>query len=99
MSKIGAYKLQQEEKLDTVDANLAIGEPEDARDYLVGALMLKHLKDRPAKTCDYNNPAKVGWLRKVRIEYSREGLLRDSTFKDNEYDIQRNQKKREQYII
>lgn len=69
LSKIRAYKLQQEEKLDTVDANLAIGEPEDARDYLIGALMLKHFKVNDVKLMT-NNPAKVVGLEKYGLNIS-----------------------------
>src|SRR5690606_25871375 len=37
-----AYSLQ-EEGLDTVDANLALGQPADGRDYAAAAGMLSHL--------------------------------------------------------
>lgn len=67
LNKLKAYKLQQEDKLDTVDANLAIGEPEDARDYLIGALMLKHFKIDKLKLLT-NNPAKVKGLEMYGLE-------------------------------
>ena len=67
LSKLRAYKLQQEKKLDTVDANLAIGEPEDARDYLIGALMLRHFNIDKLKLMT-NNPAKVDGLVKYGLE-------------------------------
>jgi 3,4-dihydroxy 2-butanone 4-phosphate synthase/GTP cyclohydrolase II len=67
VNKLKAYRLQQEEKMDTVDANLAIGAPEDARDYLIGALMLKHFGISKIKLLT-NNPAKVAGLEKHGIE-------------------------------
>lgn len=67
LNKLKAYKLQQEDKLDTVDANLAIGEPEDARDYLIGALMLKHFKVEQLRLLT-NNPAKVKGLEQYGLK-------------------------------
>jgi GTP cyclohydrolase II len=42
-NKIRAYRLQQEQGLDTVDANLALGLPDDCRDYTFAASMLRGL--------------------------------------------------------
>jgi GTP cyclohydrolase II len=67
LNKLKAYKLQQEDQLDTVDANLAIGEPEDARDYLIGALMLRHFKVEKLHLLT-NNPAKVKGLEQYGLE-------------------------------
>lgn len=41
--KLRAYALQQELGLDTVDANLALGQPVDRRDYSPAAALLRHL--------------------------------------------------------
>jgi len=65
-NKISAYALQ-EEGLDTVQANLALGLPEDARDYRVAAEMLLDLGVRRAAVLT-NNPAKVEGLRSHGIE-------------------------------
>jgi 3,4-dihydroxy 2-butanone 4-phosphate synthase / GTP cyclohydrolase II len=65
-NKISAYALQ-EEGLDTVQANLALGLPEDARDYSVAAEMLLDLGVRRAAVLT-NNPAKVEGLRRHGIE-------------------------------
>ncbi|HEX6711278.1 MAG TPA: GTP cyclohydrolase II [Rubrobacter sp.] len=65
-NKISAYALQ-EEGLDTVQANLALGLPEDARDYHVAAEMLLDLGVRSAAVLT-NNPAKIEGLRRHGIE-------------------------------
>src|ERR671921_2368388 len=65
-NKISAYALQ-EEGLDTVQANLALGLPEDARDYGVAAEMLLDLGVRRAAVLT-NNPAKIEGLRHHGVE-------------------------------
>ena len=64
--KISAYALQ-EQGLDTVEANLALGLPEDARDYRVAAEILLDLGVRRARLLT-NNPAKVGGLERHGVE-------------------------------
>lgn len=65
-NKISAYALQ-EQGLDTVQANLALGLPDDARDYRVAAEMLLDLGVRRAAVLT-NNPAKIEGLRSHGIE-------------------------------
>ncbi len=65
-NKISAYALQ-EEGLDTVQANLALGLPEDARDYRVAAEMLLDLGVHQAALLT-NNPAKIEGLRTHGIQ-------------------------------
>jgi GTP cyclohydrolase II len=66
LGKIRAYKLQQEEKLDTVDANLALGEPADSRNYLIGAQILNYFDKNTIKLLT-NNPKKEVGLKKYNI--------------------------------
>ena len=67
-SKIQAYALQ-DRGYDTLDANLALGLPADARDYEIAATMLKK-KDVTKIRLMTNNPLKVKGLRNNGIEVS-----------------------------
>ena len=67
-SKIQAYALQ-DKGYDTLDANLALGLPADARDYEIAATMLKK-KDVTRVRLMTNNPLKVKGLRDNVIEVS-----------------------------
>ena len=64
--KISAYALQ-EQGLDTVEANHAMGLLEDARDYRVAAEMLLDLGVRRARLLT-NNPAKTEGLERYGVE-------------------------------
>jgi 3,4-dihydroxy 2-butanone 4-phosphate synthase / GTP cyclohydrolase II len=60
LSKLRAYELQ-DAGADTVDANLELGLPADAREYSAGAQMLADLGVRSVRLLT-NNPAKVSGL-------------------------------------
>jgi 3,4-dihydroxy 2-butanone 4-phosphate synthase/GTP cyclohydrolase II len=75
-NKISAYALQ-ERGLDTVEANLALGLPEDGRDYRVAAEMLLDLGVRRARLLT-NNPAKVEGLKRHGVEIAERLPLRIS---------------------
>ncbi|MEV5988219.1 bifunctional 3,4-dihydroxy-2-butanone-4-phosphate synthase/GTP cyclohydrolase II [Streptomyces sp. NPDC052051] len=62
LSKLRAYELQ-ERGHDTLDANLALGLPADARDYAAGALILRDLGVRGVRLLT-NNPDKTDALRR-----------------------------------
>ena len=66
VNKIRAYALQDQGR-DTVDANVEIGAPIDARDYNLAALILFDLGFPEAKLLT-NNPAKVEALRAEGIK-------------------------------
>ena len=66
LSKLRAYQLQ-DGGADTVDANLELGLPADARDYSIGAQILADLGVRSVRLLT-NNPAKVDGLAACGIE-------------------------------
>ncbi|MCR5080216.1 MAG: GTP cyclohydrolase II [Treponema sp.] len=57
LNKIKAYSLQ-EKGMDTIEANLALGFPEDMRDYTCGIQILKDLGVKKVKLMT-NNPKKI----------------------------------------
>jgi GTP cyclohydrolase II len=65
-NKIRAYALQ-DQGLDTVDANLALGLPVDRRDYAAAALILRHLGLRRVRLLT-NNPLKTAALERHGIQ-------------------------------
>jgi len=68
LNKLRAYGLQ-DEGLDTVDANIALGFRDDERDYSIAAHMLKLLQVRSIRLMT-NNPRKVDGLRELGVEVS-----------------------------
>ena len=66
INKLKAYELQ-DQGMDTVEANIALGFPEDLRDYGIGAQILADLGIKKLKLMT-NNPAKVVGLSGYGIE-------------------------------
>lgn len=84
VNKIKAYALQQQQGLDTVDANQHLGLPHDNRDYATSAHILKALGLHEI-TLLTNNPAKVQGLEKYGIKVTgREGVITKAN-KDNAF--------------
>lgn len=65
VNKIRAYALQQQ-GLDTVDANRALGLPDDMRDYGIAAAILRDLGIDSVRLLT-NNPAKIASLEQYGI--------------------------------
>lgn len=61
VNKLKAYKLQ-EQGADTLEANLMLGLPADARDYGVGAQILRHLGVSKIKLMTNNPKKRVGLM-------------------------------------
>ena len=68
INKIRAYSLQ-DQGLDTVEANLALGFRDDERDYAVAAHMLMSLKIQSVQLMT-NNPKKINQLEQYGIHVS-----------------------------
>jgi GTP cyclohydrolase II len=68
-NKIRAYELQ-EQGYDTVEANLALGMPDDSRDYRIGAAMLK-LLNVASIVLFTNNPQKIKGLENNGVKVVR----------------------------
>jgi 3,4-dihydroxy 2-butanone 4-phosphate synthase/GTP cyclohydrolase II len=67
VNKLRAYKLQEEEGLDTVEANLHLGFPPDPRDYGIGAQILVDLGLQRVRLLT-NNPGKRAGLHGFGLE-------------------------------
>jgi len=81
LSKLRAYQLQ-DAGADTVDANLELGLPADAREYSTGAQMLADLGVRSLRLLT-NNPAKVRGLSGFGIEVTGRVSLPVAATADN----------------
>jgi 3,4-dihydroxy 2-butanone 4-phosphate synthase / GTP cyclohydrolase II len=81
ISKLRAYQLQ-DGGVDTVDANLELGLPADAREYSTGAQMLTDLGVRSLRLLT-NNPAKVRGLSGFGIEVTGRVPLPVAATEDN----------------
>jgi 3,4-dihydroxy 2-butanone 4-phosphate synthase / GTP cyclohydrolase II len=81
LSKLRAYQLQ-DAGADTVDANLELGLPADAREYSTGAQMLGDLGVRSLRLLT-NNPAKLAGLSGFGIEVTGRVSLPVAATEDN----------------
>ncbi len=83
INKIRAYQLQ-DTGLDTVEANLALGLPVDARNFVLAKNILQHL-DITAVNLMTNNPEKVQTLQSVGIHVTKRLPLVVGVNKENEH--------------
>lgn len=72
LDKLRAYALQ-DDGLDTLEANLALGLPVDAREYAAAAAMLADLGVDSIRLLS-SNPAKAEGLRALGVDVTRTGL-------------------------
>jgi len=79
--KLRAYNLQ-DDGLDTVDANLALGHAADARDYSMAAAILEDLGIGSVRLMT-NNPDKIQELVKLGIDVTERVALETTVYPDN----------------
>jgi 3,4-dihydroxy 2-butanone 4-phosphate synthase / GTP cyclohydrolase II len=83
VNKMHAYRLQ-DDGADTVDANLALGLPVDAREWVEAADILADLGVQRVRLMS-NNPRKVEGLKALGIEVAREAHQVPATSEAQEY--------------
>lgn len=83
MNKVRAYQLQ-DKGLDTVEANLCLGLPADAREYSMAAQLLRHFGVKRARLMT-NNPLKLQALKDLGLEEIQREPLEIQATADNKF--------------
>jgi 3,4-dihydroxy 2-butanone 4-phosphate synthase / GTP cyclohydrolase II len=91
INKLKAYELQ-DKGMDTVEANLALGFPEDMRDYGIGAQILVDLGVEKVKLMT-NNPKKIAGLTGYGIEIVDRVAIQMNHNERNEHYLRTKQEK------
>ena len=91
INKLKAYALQ-DEGLDTVEANLALGFEEDLRDYGIGAQILKDIGAGKLRLMT-NNPRKVKGLEGYGLEITERVSIQMDANEENVYYLKTKQQK------
>lgn len=92
VNKIKAYALQQEQGLDTVEANNQLGLPVDLRDYAISAQILRYLGIKQLKLLT-NNPKKIDGLNKYGIKISQRQAIETKPNEHNQMYLRTKQDK------
>ena len=91
INKIKAYNLQ-DQGMDTVEANVALGFPEDMRDYGIGAQILYQLGAKKLNLMT-NNPKKLSGLEGYGIEIIKRVEIQMNHNEQNEFYLKTKQEK------
>lgn len=90
-NKIEAYRLQQEDGLDTVDSNLAIGYMEDERNFNPAVKMMEYFNIKSVVLIT-NNPKKAKDLNTlgIKVESTMHTVFKPNSYNSDYLDVKKN---------